>query len=684
MRLRLTSQRALKKNSNFIRITLKAAVLLLLISLVACTSGDDAEVVYVFRIDLHDRDQQHILDLQDRQLTDSLTPYFSHPDPSLRFRAAMAFASFKDSTVIHALGALLADKQPEVRNAAAFALGQIGSAQAEDVLVHGFDAVDSSQTYIQANANILEGVGKTGNENSLHFLSTITSYDIRDSILILGQARGIYRFALRGITLPEGTAVMVDLMASNQLPSSIRVIAANYLFRARNIDTKAHLSTLIPVFKQDRDPRIRMGIATALGKSRDIQALSVLKSQFKKEKDYRVRCNIIRALSYYPYRSGKNFAFNALRDDNLHVARTAAQYLVDKSNATDAKRLRAISRGKLSWEVKSLLYLATEKHMSRNYAITKGNMHGEIMDWFRRSQNPYEKAALLKALAGDATNYQNIYDLGFKADHAAVRTAAVEGIANIATGEDLNLAYGNKAAAIRRTLGGYLIEAINSGDVAMIAVASGALSDDALKGFAEGQIGKLLTALQRLELPKAIETYNVLGRCIAEIKGDDFSPKLPDYNHPVDWDLISGLHDTVSAELITSAGTIMLDLYTDIAPGSVANFVQLSRDRFYNGKNFHRVVPNFVIQGGCPRGDGYGSLDYTIRSEFSPVYYGDEGYLGMASAGNHTEGTQWFITHSPTPHLDGNYTIFGRVRSGMDVVHAIQVGDEIKEINIVN
>jgi cyclophilin family peptidyl-prolyl cis-trans isomerase len=190
--------------------------------------------------------------------------------------------------------------------------------------------------------------------------------------------------------------------------------------------------------------------------------------------------------------------------------------------------------------------------------------------------------------------------------------------------------------------------------------------------------------LTKLELPNAIETYNALAECIAEVKGESYSPKTVDYNHPIDWNLVEGLDDTVTAELITSVGTIVLDLYTNIAPGSVANFVQLSRDRFYNGKNFHRVVPNFVIQGGCPRGDGFGSLDYTIRSEFFPIYYANEGYLGMASAGNHTEGTQWFITHSPTPHLDGNYTIFGRVRSGMNVVHSIQVGDQIKEINITS
>ena len=93
-------------------------------------------------------------------------------------------------------------------------------------------------------------------------------------------------------------------------------------------------------------------------------------------------------------------------------------------------------------------------------------------------------------------------------------------------------------------------------------------------------------------------------------------------------------------------------------------------------------MPNFVIQGGCPRGDGYGSLDYSLRSELPDVYYHEDGILGMASAGNDTEGVQFFITHSPAPHLDGRYTAFGRVLEGMDIVHNIQVGDIIRSIGI--
>jgi cyclophilin family peptidyl-prolyl cis-trans isomerase len=94
------------------------------------------------------------------------------------------------------------------------------------------------------------------------------------------------------------------------------------------------------------------------------------------------------------------------------------------------------------------------------------------------------------------------------------------------------------------------------------------------------------------------------------------------------------------------------------------------------------VVPNFVIQGGCNRGDGFGSEDYSIRSEFNLRRY-TEGSVGMASAGKDTEGTQWFITHSPTPHLDGRYTIFATVSKGMEVVHAMEVGDKIIDVSLI-
>ncbi|AKD05460.1 hypothetical protein PKOR_02440 [Pontibacter korlensis] len=142
------------------------------------------------------------------------------------------------------------------------------------------------------------------------------------------------------------------------------------------------------------------------------------------------------------------------------------------------------------------------------------------------------------------------------------------------------------------------------------------------------------------------------------------------------------MHTNQQVLLRTEKGSITLQLFVEDAPGSVANFVELTKQGFFNNLYFHRVVPNFVAQGGDKRGDGWGSSDYSIRSEFAPLHY-YEGYVGMASAGKDTESNQWFITHSPTPHLDGRYTIFAKVIDGMDVVHRLEVGDKIVDVEVL-
>jgi cyclophilin family peptidyl-prolyl cis-trans isomerase/HEAT repeat protein len=131
----------------------------------------------------------------------------------------------------------------------------------------------------------------------------------------------------------------------------------------------------------------------------------------------------------------------------------------------------------------------------------------------------------------------------------------------------------------------------------------------------------------------------------------------------------------------TPRGTIEIQLSVLDAPLTVDNFVTLARQGYYSGLQLHRVVPNFVIQDGDPRGDGMGGPGYSIRDELHEQTYA-RGTLGMALAGPDTGGSQWFITHSPQPHLDGRYTIFGRVTAGMEVVDALQVGDTVTRIRI--
>ena len=137
--------------------------------------------------------------------------------------------------------------------------------------------------------------------------------------------------------------------------------------------------------------------------------------------------------------------------------------------------------------------------------------------------------------------------------------------------------------------------------------------------------------------------------------------------------------------IITDRGDMKGELFQHNAPGTVANFKKLADQGFYNGLSFHRVIPNFVIQGGCPKGDGTGGPGYTIPCETQGGNQRHErGVLSMAHAGRNTGGSQFFICHSRdnTAHLDGNHTCFGKVYTGLDVLDSIQQGDKIIEITI--
>ncbi len=137
------------------------------------------------------------------------------------------------------------------------------------------------------------------------------------------------------------------------------------------------------------------------------------------------------------------------------------------------------------------------------------------------------------------------------------------------------------------------------------------------------------------------------------------------------------------ATIDTARGTIRLELFDDKAPKTVANFEKLAGEGFYDGLTFHRVIADFMIQGGCPRGDGTGGPGYEFADEFHPTLKHDRpGVLSMANAGPNTNGSQFFITHVPTPWLDGKHSVFGRVIEGQDVVDAVQAGDKMEKVTI--
>ena len=679
---------------------LKTSVRILLCCLllqVACTppeSSDKEQQKGVVNLDLRNARVQKLYNLRDAHKTDSLKIFLNDNDATLRYLAALSFASLRDSNAIEALSPLLRDAVEDVRIAAAFSLGQIGHGKAEKALIQAFVATDSLSQHQRLNAIVLEAIGKCGTLASLKNIASVKTYQPSDTLLLEGQCRAIYRFGRRNITDPVATAQMVSYVANERIPAPARLMAAHYLARTRDIAPDSTQAVLMAAafVRANGNPDIRMALATALGKSVTGPAFAILSKVIKSEQDWRVKCNIINALAKFEYDTIRTLIVPFIADPNPHISRTAATFFVANGQIKDGDFYWRIptNMGNPNIPVLSQIALlqASNKFLSgKTTPESKDYVNYRIKELFQQSKNPYERAACLTALTEFGWNYRWIHDKGFNDAHPAVKSGAAEALQTIIKKPNFYAFFGEAAKGVRRELYYYLREVVASGDPGMIAASAGGFRTEALNYRTlrdTARIPDFRTALGKLKMPRDVEAYMALDDAIAYFEERPTPPPYqPKWNHAIDWNRMKVVTPQTTVSLETTKGNITLELYPEWAPGSVVNFLDLAGTGFLNGKTFHRVVPNFVVQAGCPRGDGYGALDYTIRTEIGLAWYDQEGYLGMASAGPDTEGTQFFITHSPTPHLDGNYTIFGKVKSGMEVVHQLQPGDVIDRVNIV-
>lgn len=663
----------------------RVIVLFMLVTMVAFHScvPPERKVNKSIDFDLSDQKIQQLLRYKDMRAGDSLLAGLSDPSPTYRMVAAQAFASIQDDRFLDTLTSLLTDPVAEVREAAAFAIGQTGSEKAEQALVDAFAREDTSGYFFRFNATILEAIGKCGNPKNLHSLSTISSYTPKDTVLLLGQVRGIYYYALRGIILSEGTVTMVNYAIEDKWPAEVRVIAANYLARAKNLQLQPFIPDLILTLRKDTHPHIRIPLITALGKSKDEAVQETFRELYDQASDYRLRGQIIRSLGDFSHAEVDDLIIKAIRDPHPHVQLLAAAHLLEHGTEAQALQYRQLANDTFFWPTKAMLYRATNRHIPYYYTITKNNLRFQIMRAYRNATSPYERGALVEALSEDTRNHPFLLELARDEDeHAYVRISAAEGLKYMLGLSDFRNVYGVGAGRIMESVYAFFREAALSGDAGLAAVAAGVFHEEKI-GWSKRDWQFLKDGLDSLEMPKEIETYRLLQEAWAKRTGEEIVPFPAPAASPFAWDLLERLGDSATAVVTTDRGEFAIRLMTVQAPGSVDLFVRSARGGYYDGKAFHRVVPNFVVQGGCPRGDGYGNSEQLIRSEFAQLYYDDEGWVGLASAGKDTEGVQFFITHTPTPHLDGKYTIIGKVKSGMDAVHKLIQGDRIQNITIL-
>jgi cyclophilin family peptidyl-prolyl cis-trans isomerase/HEAT repeat protein len=637
-------------------------------------------------LDFSDRQIQVIYELLERQSTDSLMAFLGHTNPSYRLASAQAMGSLKDERAIDTLVARLNDPFLDIRTASAFALGQMGKLSAEKPLIAAFNRYDSLNKTDFFNATVLEAVGKCGSRASLDLLCGIQTFRLSDTLLNEGRALGIYRLGLRDSFTPQSIRTMVRMVAEIRHAPKVRIVAANYLARLKTTYDTSVTNVIAPLVLREPNFDVRFNLARALGKVYNPKlVLPTLEQLYESESDYRVKLNILAAIQNFDYPKIQPLLLDALRERDVHVAMAAAEFFVKKGSPRDALFYKSASTdASLQPSVRQTMLAAAARWTQGR---KRDSLNTALIDNYKSSQNPVEKCRLLRGISENGWNYEFIKTEAFATTNMAqVRTVAAECLVSICTAPDFFKTFRAASANVKRDFKATFFNLLKLGDGGISAVVSDALRNPATefnKITMRDSIPLLYQAMQKMKMPNDLEAHESLRETINFISDSLVLPKKKDVRaRGIDWAVFNSISENTTAVVKTTKGDIKMLLMKKNAPISVSNFTILARSGFFNGKAFHRVVPNFVVQTGCPRGDGYGSLDYTISSELSPLHYDQEGFVGMASAGNHTECSQWFITQTATFHLDPNYTIFAKVLEGMNVVRMLEQGDLVLNLTV--
>lgn len=602
-----------------------------------------------------------IYDHRDRRETEKVGSYLQSNETKHRKAAALAFADIQDTLALSHLKTALSDSSVLVREAAAQAIGQLNWAGACGSI---YDALEKESEAGIKNL-LYEALGKCGSETELEHFVSISINNLPASER-RGIALGLYRLSLKKLHSAEGTAQVVRLLA---YPESA-LYAASYLSRTREIDLNPHEEDIYSFADRHENVYVDINIAKAMGKMQGELSQNRMKSILSEpEWDYRIKIAALRSLQSYPAKEWEPYARPNLKANNPNVALQAAEYFLNQGSKDFTSFYANTAIALDNQRAGATLFAAALKHSNKK--AFRDSLSQEIRLMLETEASPYRIGWLLKALAEDSDNRDFIMKFGYADQDRLVRGFTTDALITCLENEK------KPGKKVLKTYADYFVAGVQAKDVALVSLSSYALRNPDFKFSSVLKDFYFLDkGANKLTLPRDTEAWNEIQMTKAFFTGEPFKQEPPVWNHAIDWEHVRSIDSDSVVTLKTSKGNIQLKMNVDQAPASVSNFLKLAEKGFYEGKNFHRVVPDFVAQGGCPRGDGWGSVEYSIRSEFGVPYY-EEGSLGMASAGKDTEGCQWFITHSPTPHLDGRYTIFGKVVAGMEVVHQLEIGDTL-------
>ncbi len=674
---------------------------------------------------------------EDKRLWDNdLSSLFSDAKAGVRGRAGLAAGRIGDARAVPALLSLLQnDSENEVRAWAAFALGEIESPAAADTLVAELKRETVSN---EVKGRVIEAIGKIAaalpetdvalaqslGAEVLKILKSENSRPIPDRNLILLGLTATLR------AKPPGAGPVISQFLASA-DARIRADAANTLARLRLKDGNDQLRKLLTT---EPDPLVRANAARVLGATEDKESFSALVNRALEDSDLRVRVSAIRSLAALKdHRAAEAFrtrrsslmVLNPRHGEGheiLEVAVMMGRVLQGKENKEALAWLDRVSerfsRSAPEVEIAAVRIspAAYLEGLGTTSAARRKAQEAILLNWRAGS-------SLAQALGEIAVLPDSEKDRGVLADKAQDILRAMLDYRNSGTVMNTLVAVHSEyavpdllralAAFKPKDLAGVLLSHLKESDVIVRATAAellGELPPDEInaraliEALAQAMKDELndaaLTILDSLAKQKSGVTNDAIKtaldssdhllrrRAVSLLKENgagDYSAKIgavQTRNRATDYErALSLIGKNVLATVSTTRGTFTINLFPNNAPLTVDNFVQLAKRGYFGGVTVHRVVPNFVMQDGDPRGDGNGGPGYSIRCEINQVVY-ERGAVGMALSGKDTGGSQWFVTHSPQPHLDGGYTVFGNVVTGMNVVDSISRGDVIRSIVI--
>lgn len=697
------------------------------------TSGDPVSKILLLRIVRAEDERRWDNDLRD---------LLSARNASVRSRAALAAGRIgNEGAVAPLIDLLRRDDELRVRAMAAFALGEIESSLGADALLTTLK--NEEQLLLRARA--IEALGKIAAAlpKEQEARTRELGAAIVEALSLEGSRRSAPDevMVLLGLTAvlrakPANAGPVVARYTHLPDPR-IRADVGNTLARLKLKDDNVYLRKLL---QTDPDPVVRANAARVLGATEDKPSFDALLDRALKDKDSRVRVSAIRALGALKdaraadplLQRSKELAKQDLRtqpaqvNEVLEIATTLGrvfQGTLDEDTLSWFRQLLQVFFHHTAPEIdiafarvspaNYLAFLGTDakrkaqEAMLLNWRAGSGIAQGlgETASIPETTKNRAELAEIAQDLLRAMLDYRN----------SGLTINTLVAVHSEYAVPDVLRAF---AAFKPKDLGQILRQHLKEPDVVVRATAAELLGDlppdttntealgDALTIALRDQesndaalaileaLGKQKNRDANLAMMPALDSSDHLirRRAVAALKAagaGDFSSRLPAHfaavqtrNTTADYErAIARIGKSVQAVVLTSKGSFTIELFPEDAPLNVDNFVQLAKRRYFNGVTFHRVVPNFVIQGGDPRGDGNGGPGYSIRCEVNEQPY-ERGAVGVALSGKDTGGSQWFVTHARQPHLDGGYTVFGQVIAGMNVVDDIVRGDLIRSIAV--